>query len=299
MQQRHILWLIGAAGILVLIAFLSGAFNNDFSQIDVPELNIASDEIEHLTIISAGAESDIALVRDQGGWRLTRPIEALADSIALDRLTGNLGVLELESVVSTNPDRYENYGVGDQASRVMVGTADAEQTLIVGNPGPDYRSIFLRLENDPRVFATNGRLNLPADLDAWRDKTVLNLSVAQIEKVEVQSPAGAYSVNRAGSGWYIQEGGGMIEADSASVVRWLDRFTPLKGTGFMDTTLLQEEATHVLTFSFRDNTTRTFWLKAAENQLTGAVSGQDYVASLSTNMLPMYVPESNTLTASL
>ena len=175
MQQRQLLWLIGALGVLVLIAFLSGAFNNDFSQMDVPDFDIIADDIEKLVIGNETEGSTITLIKEAERWSLTTPIEATADSIALSRLTENLDLIELESVVSTNPDRYENYGVDGNAQHITVTTGGEEKKLYVGKSGPDYRAIYIRVEDDPRVFVTNGRLNIPSDLNAWRDKTLFNL----------------------------------------------------------------------------------------------------------------------------
>jgi len=301
MQQRQLLMLLGALGVLLLIAYFSGAFSNDFAEMDVPSFNIKADQIEQVAITNE-AGPVITLVKQDDQWVITTPLESPADSIALTRLTENLSQLELESVVSTNPDRYENYGVTESAQQISVTADGKEQTLFIGNQGPDYGSIYLRIADDPRVFLTNGRLNAPGELDAWRDKTILKLPVSSIENVEVVSPSESYAIRTSASGWDIELNDQVLPADSANVERWLGRFAALKGMGFDDENTpenIQSKMTHSLTFTSPGGVSRTLWLADEESQLLGTTSEQAVnVYTLSQGMLPSYVPESTTLTQS-
>ena len=301
MQQRQLLMLLGALGVLLLIAYFSGAFSNDFAEMDVPSFDIDADQIEQVVITNEAGPA-ITLVKQDEQWAITSPLVSPADSIALTRLTENLSQLELESVVSTNPDRYENYGVSESTQQVSVTADGKEETLFIGNQGPDYSSIYLRIADDPRVFLTNGRLNAPGDLDAWRDKTILKLPVSSVEKVEVVSPTESYSVSTSANGWEIQANNQVLPADSAGVERWLGRFAALKGMGFEDQSTpasIQNEMTHSLTFTSLGGVNRTLWLVDAESQLLGTTSEQTInVYTLSKGMLSSYVPESSTLTQS-
>lgn len=301
MQQRQLLMLLGALGVLLLIAYISGAFSSDFAEMDVPSFDIEADQIEQLAITNDAGPA-ITLVKQNEQWTITSPLESPADSIALTRLTDNLSQLELESVVSSNPDRYENYGVTESAQQLSVTADGKEQTLFIGNQGPDYGSIYLRLGDDPRVFLTNGRLNAPGDLDAWRDKTILQLPVSGIEQVEVVGPTESYVVRTSPNGWEIETNAQVLPADSAGVERWLGRFAALKGMGFVDESTpadIQNEMTHSLTFTSQGGVNRSLWFTDTESQLLGTTSEQAVnVYTLSKGMLPSYVPESTTLTQS-
>ena len=300
MQQRQLFMLLGALGVVVLIAFLSGAFDNDFSEMDVPTFGIDTEAIEKIAITTDGDDS-IIIEKQEDRWVVTAPVEAAADSIALTRLTENLGELKLESVVSSNPDRYENYGVTESAQQVIVTAGGSDQTLYIGNSGPDYRSLFLRMNDDPRVFVTNGRLNAPTGLDAWRDKTIMQLTSSNIERIQVTGPEESYAIYLASGDWMIDMNNTTVPADSAGVMRWLDRFSNLKGTGFDENTtpgVVTSGASHELVFTSRGGgAIRTLWLSDQENQLLGVTSEQqNSVFILSKGMLSSYVPESSTLT---
>ena len=298
MQQRQLLMLLGVLGVLIFIAFFSGAFSNEFSEMDVPVFNIDRNQIDQIAI-SVENEPPIVLVKEESLWVLNKPIVGAADSIALTRLTENIGMLELESVASTNPDRYENYGVTESAQKLVITAGDEEHTLYIGKSGPDYQSIFLRLDDDPRVFVTNGRLNAPQELDTWRDKTITKLSPTGLEQIEVTSPSESYTVRSEAGNWLLDSDSQTIPADSADVMHWIGRFSNLKGLGFDSASPrdVQSQATHVLTFISRGGgETLTFWLSEEENKLIGVISEQENtVFTLSKNMLTSFVPESNTL----
>ena len=299
MQPRQLFMLLGALGVLVLIAFFSGAFSNDFSEMDVPSFNIETDQIKHISVITEN-EAPIAIEKQDEQWVITAPIQGAADSIAMTRLTENLGMLEIESVVSSNPDRYEHYGVTEKAQQVVVTTGDQEHTLYIGNSGPDYQSIFLRMDDDPRVFVTDGRLNAPGELDGWRDKTIMKLTSSMIEQIQVTSPSESYTVHAAAGNWEVELDNQRMPADSAGVMRWLGRFSNLKGLGFDAENVpeeIQSGASHILTFvSQGGGATRTLWLSDQDSQLKGVTSEQQpTVFTLSKGMLSSYVPESSTL----
>ena len=119
-------------------------------------------------------------------------------------------------------------------------------------------------------------------------KHCLTFGHCAVERVEVQQPTETYTVEMSSGSWQIRTGSETAQADSAGVERWLDRFTPLKGTGFNDAleaTSIQEDATHILTFTLQGGQTKTIWLQEGESELFGVSSDLEQVATLSQNML--------------
>ena len=297
MQQRQLLYLIGALAILLFVAFLSGTFDNEISTIDVPELSIAGDDIEQITI--SGSDSiSIVLAKQQTGWVLTEPLSAQADSIMLSRLTENIGSLEIESVVSTNPDKYRDFGVGTDGQMVTITTKKGEHTLFLGNPGPDFQSMYIRMLEDPRIFLSQGRVNVPSTLDTWRDKTVTNVLPSSIRSVTVMSPAETYQVSLGASNWSLNSNGQSQATDSLDVMNWLKRFSPLKGTGFsesIDLATIQDSATHKILFTHAGGEEKTLWILESDTEALAATSEQSSIYRLTKSMVSMYAPASSTL----
>ena len=292
MQQKQLIWLAGSLLILLTLAFISGTFDNEISTVDVPALSISSEQIENFEIVTSDS-SIYMLSKIQGKWKITAPVESAADSLTVARFTENLDDLRLESVVSTNPQKYETYGVGPAGKHVNITWGRNKKTFYIGENGPDFQSFYVRLGNDPRVFLSNGRLNLPENLDTWRDKTVINLPEAQIDRIAVSLPGDNYEVVRSGTSWLLNEDDETTAADSTKVTTWLRRFTPLKANAFLDDLTaadVKAEATHQIHFSVPGGSTQTLWALDEEAQLAGVVSGKNATFRLTSTLLSSYFP---------
>ncbi len=230
MNTNRIVLLAGVLVLLVGIAWFVGVFDSDFSTVDVPEWSIDSESISEVTL--SVSTDTIDAVRSNAGWQLRTPVVAAADSARIRRLLKEIEELQIEAVVSTNPERYQKFGVDSSATSVRIVGGDQDRKIFLGESGPDFRTIFVRLDSDPRVFSAVGRVGVDGNVDAWRDKTVVNLSPSEIGSVTVFGFDDSYRVSRDAGGWVISEDDRSVPADSGSVVRWLRRFAPLKGDGF-------------------------------------------------------------------
>ncbi len=298
MQQRQLVWLIVALLVLLAIAYFSGTFSNEISTIEVPELSFSDEAIETFSI-TTGDTTDLVFIKEEGAWVLSSPVSARADSLAVSRLIQNLAGLELETVVSTNPDRYEEYGVGPSAQQITVTMDEESATLTVGRPGPDFQSAYVRLNEDPRVFLTNGQLYLNREVDTWRDKTVIDLRPQTIEQLAFSSASFEYELAVNNGAWTLIDEGSTTQADSALVARYLNRFTPLTALGFfeqVDPGTVEESATHQIAFTDSSGSVLTLWLLDQENELLATTGQAQNTFRLQKSMLPTYVPESSSFT---
>ena len=298
MQQRQLVWLLGALIVLLGIAFLAGTFNSEISTIDVPRLGIPAEDLESIEIV-LNDSTTLNLTRSETGWRLTSPVQARADSLTMARFTENMDEMAFETIVSNNEERHPTYGVGEGAKRVTASWGNSSKTFYVGNTGPDFQSFYVRQENDPRVYLTKGRLNMPDNIDTWRDKQVLNLPRFGINRVVVTGPDESFEATANGFAWQIKiDDDDAVSADSASVAQWLNRFSPLRATGFIDdkpAAEVKSEATHQLHFTAPGGSTQTLWLLVVEDDLAATVNGNNVTYRLSSSMLDSYVPEASTL----
>jgi len=221
--------------VLLVLAWATGAFKRNPSTIDVPEWTLRADEITRIQLERPGKDP-LVLERSGSGWQLTAPIRYPADSSFARRFVENLAETELESVVSTNPARYGNYGVADSNAIRLVAYRKAGDSLQLfwGNTGPDFNARYVRLATDERVFLARTDLTFPEDLSRWRDKTILNVPAGQLEALEVQHEGKRYGVRRGESGWELVEDDQTAPADSAAAARWAGQFDPLRADGFFD-----------------------------------------------------------------
>ncbi|MCH8962256.1 MAG: DUF4340 domain-containing protein [Bacteroidetes bacterium] len=292
MKQKQLLWLLATLIVLLGLAYLTGVFERDASTVDVPDVDIPADALEQVRI--EAPEHTWALQRQGTRWLLTEPVQEMTDSAAVARFVRDLGALELESVASNNPERYRRYGVDSTASVVSASWADGDRRLVVGNQGPDFQSIYVRLDDDPRVYLTRGRLTVPDDLDRWRDKTIVNLPRASVASVVIEGPEHTFEVQPGPGGWQLVEQGAEALADSAAVAQWLGRFVTMRADGFIDdlpAAVVRETAGYRLVFTTTAGATETIQLLERDDDLAVTTAARNITYRLRTSRLQTYVPD--------
>ncbi len=292
MQQKQLIWLGGSLIVLLALAFATGSFSKEISMVDVPALSISSEQIEEFEIVTSDS-SIFALEKIRGTWHITSPIQDIADSSTVARFTQNLDDMRLESVVSTNAQKYDTYGVAENSKHVNITWGRNKKTFHIGNSGPDFQSFYVRLGSDSRVFLSSGRLNLPENLDTWRNKTILQVVPEAINQIAVSTPATTYDLVRTAGLWQLTEEDDNNIADSVRVTEWLNRFAPLQATAFindMPAAEVKAEATHQIHFNVPGGGTQTLWLVDSENQLAATVSGKSVTFQLPPSLLTAFVP---------
>ena len=294
MKQNQLLLLLGALIVLLGVAYLAGVFDSNVSTVEVPRLAIPADELAQLRIETPA--QTLALSRQGTRWLLDEPVQALTDSATVARFVQALSDLELDAVASNNPERYTRYGVDSTATAVTASWAGETRRLVVGNQGPDYQAIYVRLDDDPRVYVTRGRLTVPQGLDGWRDKTIVRLASSAIASVTVQRPGQTFEVRRGPGGWEVAAPEA-APADSASVAGWLRRFAPMNADGFIDDippALLDSAAYHL---AFRTTAGSTEIVRLMEHDgayaVTNAAGAVTY--RLQASRLDAYFPDPETL----
>lgn len=296
MRQNQVLILGGVLVALVLIAFLSGSFERNASTVSVPSFGIEADAITEVRLVS----SDLTMnVQQQGmSWQITEPLATMADSLTVARFMETLGDLEPEALVTSNPDRHSNFGVDSTGNTLAVKWGNQEMNLIIGNQGPDFQSVYVRMEGDDRVLLAQGRPTFPTEVGAWRDKTMFNIMPVSVQDIAVRTPETSYTVSGATGSWLVNEGDNSIAGDSANVVQWLIRYAPVKGDGFLtdiSADVVRDSASHQVNFILKDGTGHLFWLYERDSDVAAVSSAGDDVYKLFTYRLNNLLPQASTL----
>ena len=295
MKKTNLLVLSGGVVLVLLLALATRYFVRPPA---TPEtLDLRADDIIRLDLETPRLA--LTLERSEDGWRLTRPVHDRAEDNRIRGLLSTLDALEIEAVVSTNPERHAWYGVDETGKALTVHRNGDEVTLIFGRLSPDGESVFLRFANDPRVFTAQGHPALSSDLDDWRSKSAFDLgSPSHVRRATVVKEDKTYEVSRENGGWMLHVGEETVPADSVAVMRWLSRFTPLRADGFfddMDADEIRDEAPEHLTFTFRDGSTRSFWTRIEGKYLSGVSDASDVVYRLFGHTRVMIYPASGSL----
>lgn len=233
MDQKRILLLVGTLAVLLLAAWLSGYFGGSASTVETPELAIAPDDVNGITI-RKGSETIVASLSDDGTWHLEEPVQSDVDTTTSSSLINRLGDIEIESLVSSRPERHSKFLVDSAQATYLRLDGPQPLEIYIGKTGPDFESRYVRLGNDDRVFLATGIPAAEPSLDRWKDKLIWSYPKESIKTVAVTTPESSYRlVSGEPGGWAMERDGSMARTDSLKVQRYLDRLGTVKADGFL------------------------------------------------------------------
>ncbi len=277
------------------VAWLAGAFDSDFSTLDPPRWQF---EPKNVSAFSVYAPDDtLAFERDESGrWQMRLPIYGKADSAVVVRKLQDLSAIAVTSLATSNPDRYAKFGVDTSATRIVVTENGKENLVLVGSAAAQGSGSFVRLGGDPRVFVASPLLTVPLDPDRWRDRTIVSLPAARVSSVTVTGTQDDFAVTRRPSGWQIEPGVDGSAADSASVERWIARFSPLRGESFVESEdYSSAEPVGVLTFVLDTGASLSLDVRREDARLLIARPDDGVILSVSSGRQQSLLPSAESL----
>jgi len=293
MQQKLILVLSGTLVLLLGIAWLSGVFDQNPTNIQVPELEIPIDELTHLSIELPDATLELEKQTDQ--WYVRQPVDMLADSSTVARTLDDLSTMTFNNLATRNEDRHGIYGIDSTASVVTLTWPDGSEKMTISRQGRDFASIYVRLGDDNEIYSTNGRVTLNQDPERWRNRMVVNTGMGSVTSARVTRLGSSYEVALIDDSWMVDGQAG----DSLAVTNWLRRFSPLNADGFFDDlpVAIVSDANYRIDLSTSANTTVSLQATPAESAIALISGGNQFTYKLFESRLDQIFPESESLLA--
>jgi len=211
-------------------------------------LALEADEVQALTVRrddrevrfereapAAGEDGDETASPEPRGWRITAPLAARADRLAVDGLLDELLNLEKERTIE-DLDR-EAAGFETRAT-VELTTAGGETVLEIGPEVPASTSMLVAIEGRPAVYQVSDRLwsTLEREPGEWRDKKVFTARRSDIERLRLsrgEEPGGGLLLARRGEDFWL-ESPRVDRADPERVNQLLAALTGLTVERFID-----------------------------------------------------------------
>lgn len=200
MGSRSFLTLVGVVVLLSIVAiFVSVSRQPDrvTSELLLPELEAALNEVEKITVKTAGNRTVATLVRGDERWTVVEASDYPAD---LGRIRQNLIALSQARIVeekTSNPELYDQLGVENIDNEDAEGTQldiEAEgytASVIIGDTGVSGGDMaYARLTGEPRSVMVNADLNLAGDHQEWLDRDLLDVASSRIHAVTLTHPDG-------------------------------------------------------------------------------------------------------------
>ncbi|TBR21735.1 DUF4340 domain-containing protein [bacterium] len=147
------------------------------------------------------AVGGVRLEKGDGAWSLTRPFAAPAEGV--DAALAELAAARVSAPLSDDPARLPLFALQDSSATRLEVEGATPLSLLLGGPGADPDSVFVREPGSPVVREVDGlsRGRWSADPGAWADKTLVSLEAARVTKVSVRSPKGAVAVDSKDPRW--------------------------------------------------------------------------------------------------
>lgn len=215
------------AGVLVALGG-GGAYlvwDNDLR--DAPERRIAAseakrlfrfgrDQVERGRIFTRG--TTVAFARDtEWGWRIHAPVEALADSTAIEAAIDRMAGMRVDPVEG-NVQRYE---LDHPEAWMEVETNGGHKHSLLVGPNNEMTEQRYVSDGSGKVFLADPSFTWSIDrpLEAFREHRVVPLPKEKISALASSSPRGLeWELKRTAEGWIVSDAqGAVLPADESEI----------------------------------------------------------------------------------
>lgn len=175
-------------------------------------------------VVLEGPSDTVTLEKADGAWT-ANGFEA--DSAALDRFWSAASESKVRDLAAANPANHARLGVVPDSAWTLEFTraGGGSSRLLLGKSGPGYNTAYVRLPDQDQVYTLEGALRNAAahEIDHWRDKTVVAVDTARVQRVEVDRAGERYVLTRDSAGWLV-DGEPADGPTARSLVGALERF---------------------------------------------------------------------------
>lgn len=237
MSTRTLTRLLAAAGVLValwlLIALISRAggsgqptASDDWSGLLA---SLTPDSVTSVTIEEVH-EAPRVLEKQGDAWTIDG---FPADSATVARFWTNLADAGADQIVARNPDNHDRMGVAaDSTITVTFSGSPGDRTILVGNEGSGFGTAFARRPDEDDVHLLTGglRTHFTRSVSDWRDKRIVAIDTANVNRIDVTRGDQSYTLARADSSWTV----GGSPAQQSPVTSILEELSAMRATGFFE-----------------------------------------------------------------
>lgn len=194
---------------ILIVVFLAIRFGGGIRDGEKP-LYPDFEPAETARLVIEGGETTAVLAESDDVWFVTSEDSFPAEAGVVEDMLGRVTGFSRKDIISSNPEKQALYKV--DSTGVFVSIMDARgDTLVrfvVGKPGPDYQSTYVRDVASGDVVLAPGYLRAVFDRGkrTWQDRTVFALEPDAIEEVKIDRSGEGLTLKRNAAGqWYMSE----------------------------------------------------------------------------------------------
>jgi hypothetical protein len=190
-------------------------------------------DVDRFSVVAG--DNRAVLRKVDGTWFVTSEDSLPAEPGAVENLLDDIAAFSRKDIISSNPDKYGLYQVDSTGARVVVSDArgDTLAKFVVGKPGPDYQSTYVRDLATGDVILAPGYLRSAFDRGkrSWQDRTIFAYTPDEIEEIEIRRPGEDVVLQSREGKWFVSSPESMA-CDPDRVNRLTRSLAYLKSDGF-------------------------------------------------------------------
>jgi hypothetical protein len=144
------------------------------------------DKVDALDITAGG--KTIAIAKDGGDWKMSKPVQTKADFGSVEGLVGRLQTVQMKSIAADNatPADLKKYGLDKPEATVNLGLGSAKATLLFGAKAAD-NTVYARDASKPSVVTVESALldDMKKSADDYRRKDVFEFRPFNATHLEI------------------------------------------------------------------------------------------------------------------
>jgi len=218
---------------IVLFFDTKGAKNKAEEEKTNMLISLVSADVRKASLVRDG--ETLTFERDEAGpWRLTAPLEAAADDYEVGNFVDSLASLRIERVVEKEAKDLAAYEIPKSEVSLWVKGKEAPVRLLIGMENPLDKSLFAKLDDDPRVvlLASTLKTTLDKKVFDFRLKDVFKFTAADVKTVRVRAKETSWQAAREEAGWLLKAPVAALAA-KGKVDSLLDSLSGLRAKAFV------------------------------------------------------------------
>jgi hypothetical protein len=173
--------------VFLIPGFQEASFNKGtFDLRDKTLIKFDREKVDAAEVVASG--KTLAIAKDGGEWKITRPLPVRADFGSVEGLLGRLQTLQMKSIVKSDPTPADlkTYGLDKPEQSITLNLGSARATLQLGGKAPDG-TIYARDASKPTVVTVEGALadDLKKGTDDYRRKDIFEFRPYNANRIEL------------------------------------------------------------------------------------------------------------------
>ena len=169
-------------------------------------VDLKSEEVQKVEL-KKGTEV-MAFERDNaGGWTVTAPFPAKADSFEVNRLVEDFASLKMEKVVEDKPADVGRYGLPETEVSLWVKGRSGPVKVVIGSANPLDNTLYARREGEERVVLLPSSIKSTIDkkLYDFRQKDVFHFEPGDVAGIRLRAKDIRWEAAQKDGSWFVQK----------------------------------------------------------------------------------------------